>query len=100
MISLLVRSDATPELEERFILTLDSVSTFSSVISSSAGAASLDPQARTADISIRASNNPHGQVDFQTSSLSVTVGEGLSQQLTVIRQFGSFGERHTSSVSL
>jgi len=94
VIYLLVRSDATPELEERFTLTLVSVSTFSDNISSSAGAASLDPQASTADISISASNNPHGQVDFQTSSLSLSLGEGLSQQLTIIRQFGSFGERH------
>lgn len=52
----------------------------------------LDPQASMATITIRASNNPHGEVAFQDSSLSVSTQEGLTPQLTIVRQFGTFGE--------
>ena len=92
IISVLVREDATPELEERFVLNLVSVETISGSISPGTGVARLDAMATSADITISASNNPHGQVDFQTSSLVVRVEEGQLLQLTVIRQFGIFGE--------
>lgn len=92
LITVLVRSDATPELEERFTLTLVAIRTISAAISPGSGAATLDLQASTADITIRASNNPHGQVDFQTASLSVTVEEGQTRELIIVRQFGMFGE--------
>lgn len=88
---MVVRADATPELAERYTLTLVEVRTISDTISSGSGAATLDPQASTATITIRASNNPHGEVAFQDSSLSVTAQEGESPQFTIIRQFGTFG---------
>lgn len=92
VIEVTVRSDTTPELAERYTLTLDTVRTLSDSISSGSGAAILDPQASTATITIGASNNPHGQIDFQASSLFVTSDEGQMTQLTIIRQFGTFGE--------
>lgn len=86
-----VRADATPELAERYTLTLTEVRTVSDRIASGSGAATLDPQASTATITIRASNTPHGEVDFQDSSLFITTDEGLAPQFTIIRQFGTFG---------
>ena len=57
------------------------------------GHATLDPQAAMATVTIRASNNPHGVLEFQPPLLPVRVGESqLVGQITVIRQFGSFGE--------
>ena len=86
-----MRTDATPELAERYTLTLFQVRTISDVISPGSGEATLDAQATTATITIRASNNPHGEVDFQDGSLFVTTEEGLAAQFTIIRQFGTFG---------
>ena len=87
-----VEPDVTPELEERFTLTLLEVRTISEFISAGSGAAQLDPQASTATITIRASNNPHGEVAFQSSSLFTSAQEGVAQQLTIVREFGAFGE--------
>lgn len=87
-----VRADARPELAERYTLTLLELRTISDFISSGSGAATLDPQASMATITVRASNNPHGEVAFQDSSLSISTQEGLTTQLTIIRQFGTFGE--------
>ena len=86
-----VRSDPTPEIEERYTLELVAITTISDVISSS-GAAVLDQQGTTSSITIRASNNPHGVVQFQQSSLTAMSQEGRSVEFTVIREFGSFGE--------
>ena len=86
-----VRSDPTPEIEERYSLELVAIATISDVISPS-GAAVLDQQGTTSSITIRASNNPHGVVQFQRSSLVVMSQEGMSVQFTVIREFGTFGE--------
>ena len=86
-----VRADATPELAERYTLTLIGVRTISNVISSGSGAATLDSQASQATITIRASNNPHGEVAFQDNSLMVNAQEGESPQFTIVRQFGTFG---------
>ena len=80
-----------PELAERYTLTLLQVRTISDFISSESGAAALDPQASTATITIRASNNPHGEVAFQASSLVISTQEDSTPQLTIIRQFGTFG---------
>lgn len=98
VIEVTVRSDTTPELAERYTLSLDAIRTLSDSISSESGAATLDPRASTATITIRASNNPHGQIDFQASSLSVASEEGLAAQLTIIRQYGTFGESLLSKV--
>ena len=91
-IEVTVRPDTTPELAERYTLSLVQVRTISDSIASGSGAASLDLQRSTATITIRASNNPHGEVDFQAGSLSVTTDEGSTPQFTIIRQFGSFGK--------
>lgn len=80
-----------PELAERYTLTLLEVRTISNFIASGSGAATLDAQASTATITIRASNNPHGEVAFQGSSLFTSTQEGLTPQFTIIRQFGTFG---------
>ena len=94
-----VRADATPEIEERYTLNLISIATVSDVISPS-GAAVLDSQGTTSSITIRASNNPHGVVQFQESSLFANSQDGMTVQFTVIREFGSFGEHHACSLSV
>ena len=89
-----VRADATPETEERYTLNLVSISTLSDFISPS-GAAVLDQQGTTSSITIRASNNPHGVIQFQQSSLSARSQDGMTVEFTIIREFGTFGEPNT-----
>ena len=86
-----VRPDPTPEIEERYTLSLITVTTISDVISPP-GAADFDEQATTSTITIRASNNPHGVVEFQQSSLFARSQDGMTVQFTIIREFGTFGE--------
>ena len=86
-----VSADSTPETAETYALTLVSIETQSPDISSP-GFAVLDPQASTATITIRASNSPHGVVEFQSASQSVESDESFHTELTIIRQFGTFGE--------
>ena len=86
-----VRSDPTPEIEERYTLELVTITTISDVISPS-GAADFDPQGTTSSITIRASNNPHGVIQFQQSSLTSRSQDGASVQFTIIREFGTFGK--------
>lgn len=86
-----VRSDPTPEIEERYTLELVSITTISDVISAS-GAADFDQQGTTSSITIRASNNPHGVIQFQQSSLTARSQDGMSVQFTIIREFGTFGK--------
>ena len=90
-ITVSVRSDPTPETEERYTLTLVAITTLSDVISPS-GAAVFDQQGRTSSITIRASNNPYGVVQFQQSSLFARSQDGGTVQFTIIREFGTFGE--------
>ncbi len=91
-ISVVVRSDATPELAEGFTLTLTTARTLSSIISSGGGEAIIETEGSTATITIGASNNPHGQVSFLTNSLLIMTEEGATPQLTIVRQFGAFGK--------
>ena len=86
-----VRSDTTPETEERYTLNLVAITTLSDVISPS-GAAVFDQQGRTSSITIRASNNPYGVVQFQRSSLFARSQDGSTVHFTIIREFGTFGE--------
>ena len=86
-----VRSDPTPEIEERYTLNLVAITTLSDFISPS-GAAVFDQQGRTSSITIRASDNPHGVVQFQQSSLSARSQDGSVVEFTIIREFGTFGE--------
>lgn len=55
------------------------------------GAATIDPMSNTATITIGASNNPHGIVEFQINSLDVTTDESMMLDLTIIREFGLIG---------
>lgn len=57
----------------------------------STGAATLDQTANIATITIRASNNPHGIVEFQMNSLNVMTDESAMLSLTIIREFGLIG---------
>ena len=92
-----MQADTTPELEERYTLNLISITTVSDLISPS-GAAVLDPQGVTSSITIRASNNPHGVVQFQESSLFANSQDGMTIQFTIVREFGSFGEHASLSL--
>ena len=67
-----------------------SVQTLSADIVSD-GAATIDPMSNTATVTIRASNNPHGIVEFQMNSLNVTTDESVMLDLTIIREFGLIG---------
>lgn len=89
-ITLEVLIDATPEITEPYIISIQSVQTLSADIASS-GAAILDQTSSTATVTIRASNDPHGIVEFQMSSLNVTTDESSILDLTIIREFGSIG---------
>ena len=44
-----------------------------------------------ATITVRASDNPHGVVEFQ--AVSVSTDESSPAQLTIVRQFGTIGEQ-------
>jgi len=94
-ITLEVLNDATSEIAELYTVNIQSVETLSADIASS-GAAILDQTSSTATVTIRASNNPHGIVEFQTSSLNVTTDESSMLDLTIIREFGLIGNFHNS----
>ena len=85
-----VAADGTPELAEEYYLSLTAVHTVSSDISPS-GSAEIDPDASMATITLRASDNPHGVVEFQEISVLVESEESSPAVLTVIREFGSIG---------
>lgn len=87
-----MRADSAPETAEPYTLNLISVRTLSPDISPS-GRAELDSQGTMATITIRASDNPHGVVEFQSTSQFVTSAEASPTQLTIIREFGSIGEQ-------
>ena len=48
-----------------------------------------------ATITVRASDNPHGVVEFQV--MSVSTDESSPAQLTIVRQFGTIGEHSLRS---
>ena len=87
-----VLADATPEIPEPYTVNITSVETLSTDISSRDGVAILDQTSSTATITIRASDNPHGIVEFQSSSLDVLTDESAMLELTIIRTFGTIGK--------
>lgn len=89
-ITLEVLTDATPEISELYNVNILSVQTLSADIDRS-GAATIDPVSSTATVTIAASNNPHGIVEFHINSLNVTTDESAMLYLTIIREFGSIG---------
>jgi len=80
-----------PEISEPYTVNITSVETLSTDISSSDGAATLDQTSSTATITIRASNNPHGIVELQASSLDIITDESSTLELTLVRMFGTIG---------
>ena len=92
-----VLADATPEVSEPYTLNITSVQTLSPDISP-LGHASLDPLATMATITIQASDNPHGVVEFQAAAVSSR--ETAPVELTLVRKFGTFGKALTHLVQL
>ena len=84
-----VQADSSPEVEERYTLTLVAVETISDNVSPS-GHAIFDPLATMATVTIQASNNPHGVIEFQSDT--VRLEEGGAEGVAIVRQFGAFGE--------
>ena len=55
------------------------------------GEAVLDQLATTSTLTVQASDNPHGVVQFQPSSVTVSSDETVAVSLTLIRAFGTIG---------
>lgn len=90
-----VAADGTPELEEIYSLSITAVRTVSPDISE-LGFAELDSQATMATITVEASDNPHGVVEFQSTSVAVESEESSPVVLTVVREFGTIGKQSRS----
>ena len=86
-----VAADAVPELEEEYHLSLTAVHTVSDDISEM-GAAQLDRDATMATLTLSASDNPHGVVEFQELSVHAESEESSPVTLTIVREFGAIGE--------
>lgn len=84
-----VTADGTPELSEVYSLSLTAVRTVSSDISQM-GIAELNSLATMATLTVQASDNPHGVVEFQETS--VASEESSPTILTLVREFGAVGE--------
>ena len=81
-------ADGTPELAEVYSLSLTAVRTVSDDISEM-GIAEFDSLATMATLTVRASDNPHGVVEFQT--VQAQSEESSPVTLTVVREFGMIG---------
>lgn len=81
-------ADQLPEVAELFTLRLERATPVSSLV----GMAVLDPLAMTATLTVQASDSPHGVIQFQPESISVSTDETNPVALSVIRTFGSIGE--------
>ena len=84
-----VAADGTPELAEEYSLSLTGVQTLTEDISVT-GRAVLDTSATMATVTLRASDNPHGVVEFQ--EMSVETEESSRLFLTIVREFGAIGQ--------
>ena len=89
-----VTADGAPELAEEYLLSLTAVETLSEDISE-LGRAQLDSDATVATITLRASDNPHGVVEFQELSVEAESSESSPVVLTIVREFGSIGKHFT-----
>jgi G-protein coupled receptor 98 len=89
-ISFSVASDLLPEVDEVFTLTLYNVRTISADVAPT-GHATLGTMGVTATITIAASNNAHGVFEFRESAV-LNVMEGVTMEVTIAREFGTFGE--------
>lgn len=84
-----VSADGTPELSEVYSLSLTAVRTVSSDISQM-GIAELNSLATMATLTVQASDNPHGVVEFQETSVSSEESSPII--LTLVREFGAVGK--------
>ena len=84
----MVLADKLPEIAELFTLRLEQAMPLSSNI----GMAVLDPLGTTATLTVQASDNPHGVVQFQPESATLSTDETDQGSLTIIRTFGTIGE--------
>ena len=90
MIFLEVISDVIPEPDEVFKVKLTSIETTGL---SQSGKAILDKSASIATLSLGASDNPHGLVEFSLGESPYRVRENVGQlQLTIVRHFGKMGK--------
>ena len=83
-------SDLLPEVDEVFTLTLYNVRTISADVAPT-GHATLGTMGVTATITIAASNNAHGVFEFRESAV-LNVMEGVTMEVTIAREFGTFGK--------
>lgn len=89
-ISFQVRPDSKPEPDEIFIITLSNITTYEIAAS---GAAELIPDKISATLSVRASDEPHGVVEFQSGSrLFSTEEANKTITLVVTRLYGTIGK--------
>ena len=84
-----VSADGTPELSEVYSLSLTAVRTVSNDISQM-GIAELNSLATMGTLTVQASDNPHGVVEFQETSVSSE--ESSPTILTLVREFGAVGK--------
>ena len=83
-------ADNTSEIDEQFQVILRNPVT--SGISQT-GAAEINPRMATATVTVPASNEPHGVLEFQQSSRRVSVEESDNVvELSVARLFGNIGK--------
>lgn len=91
-------ADNTSEIEEQFQVILRNPVT--SGISKT-GAAEISPRMGTANLTVAASNEPHGVVEFQQSSRRVVVKESEKiEELSVARMFGNIGKINRAKLIL
>lgn len=93
-----VAADGAPELAEIYSLSITAVRTVSPDISQ-LGIAELDSQATMATITVEASDNPHGVVEFQSTSVAVESEESSPVTLTIVREFGTIGKQSRRYIS-
>ncbi|XP_061172919.1 adhesion G-protein coupled receptor V1-like [Saccostrea echinata] len=89
IISLDVKSDEKPEVNEEYQINLVNIITYGIGPS---GAAIVNPLLQTASITIKGSNDPHGVIQFSQNSLSIRTEEINGKvDLQVDRKFGAIG---------
>lgn len=82
-----VIDDNIPEVQEPFYLTLVSVEALTPGI----GQASLDSNGNVAVITIIASDDPHGIIEFSSMMAFYITDESQHVFLSVLRKFGAIG---------
>ncbi|XP_048584248.1 adhesion G-protein coupled receptor V1 isoform X2 [Nematostella vectensis] len=84
-----VEADSKPEPDEVFSVQLSNVTT---VDVAASGAATLIPARATATVTVQASDEPHGCVEFQSGSRIVITTEDKNVTLILSRLYGTLGD--------